>query len=478
VGQQHDLAAFIYFVAAGAEQQMDIWSHNLKLRIARATLAGAEYRLPPVDDLLAMPDFAVEREFVERWGIDVPHLQKEIDRLTEEAAAAVVATRIDAAHAVAEQSAPAGEKLEAVAPPAAGTPPDEIEASSDRDVTFGDLGSKRGHGGSGNEPRIYRVWFGTNRKPGVDDRRLTFTGERESATVHYGTCTVSIPRSHKFGSIGSSFFKRLLTLRDDRLTIREIKRTDENGFWSGIQKELALWAPDERHALVYIHGYNVSFEEAAIRAAQIGFDLKVSGVTSFFSWPSQGSLEGYPADAASIEASESAISKFLVDFAQHVAPERVHVIAHSMGNRGLLRAMQRIHADAERRSKIKFGQIFLAAPDIDADLFNDLARLYTSLCRRTTLYASPGDKAVALSRWLHGAPRAGFTPPVTVVSGIDTIEVPDFDLDALGHGYYAEAAGVLNDMFHLLRSDSPPEKRQRLQAAHRADGKLYWTMLA
>ena len=45
-------------------------------------------------------------------------------------------------------------------------------------------------------------------------------------------------------------------------------------------------------------GYNVDFKESAIRAAQIGYDLNVKGITSFFSWPSQGSLEGYPGQAA------------------------------------------------------------------------------------------------------------------------------------------------------------------------------------
>jgi len=64
------------------------------------------------------------------------------------------------------------------------------------------------------------------------------------------------------------------------------------------------------HALLFIHGYNVDFEGAAIRAAQIGCDLKVPGVTAFFSWPSRGSLVSYPADEATIEASEGAITDF------------------------------------------------------------------------------------------------------------------------------------------------------------------------
>jgi hypothetical protein len=48
---------------------------------------------------------------------------------------------------------------------------------------------------------------------------------------------------------------------------------------------------------------------------QIGFDLKVSGATACFSWPSRGMVAGYPADEATIEASEGAIARFLLNFA-------------------------------------------------------------------------------------------------------------------------------------------------------------------
>ncbi len=173
----------------------------------------------------------------------------------------------------------------------------------------------------------------------------------------------------------------------------------------------------------------------------------------------------------------SAISSFLVDFALRSGVSQVHIVAHSMGNRGLLRAMQRISADAALRSKVKFGQVFLAAADIDADLFKSLAFLYPLLSARTTMYASPGDLALKLSKWLHGYPRAGFTPPVTVVPDVDTVEVPKFDVASLGHSYYAEAAGVLHDMFDLLRHDTPPDERQCLFRHTTPAGQPYWSFM-
>ena len=236
---------------------------------------------------------------------------------------------------------------------------------------------------------------------------------------------------------------------------------------------MAKCGDGRRTGLVYLHGYNVGFEDAAIRAAQIGFDLKVSGATAFFSWPSQGKLDGYPADEASIEASEYAIVQFLADFARQSGAEVVHVVAHSMGNRGLLRALQHLSLDAQLSSGVRFGQIFLAAPDVDRDFFLDLAHLYPAFSARTTLYVSDGDRALGASAWLHGDCRAGYCPPVTApgIARFDTVRVPNFDLDLIGHGYYAEADALLSDLHDLMNHDTPPEQRQRLHAVDN-----YWLM--
>jgi esterase/lipase superfamily enzyme len=153
----------------------------------------------------------------------------------------------------------------------------------------------------------------------------------------------------------------------------------------------------------------------------------------------------------------------------------VHVIAHRMGNRGLLRALQRIAATAESRGKLKFGQVFLAAPDVDRDLFLDLARLYPEHAERTTLYASDADLAVHLSSKLHDAPRAGYFHPYTVAPGIDTVAVPDFDVDLLGHGYFAHAEALLHEIYDLMRHNEAPPQRQRVTAAL-YEGAAFWKL--
>jgi esterase/lipase superfamily enzyme len=325
------------------------------------------------------------------------------------------------------------------------------------------------------EATLYPLWFGTNRKPkNAQDLSLGFSGERDRQ-LHYGTCQVAVPKSHKIGSTGSPFWQRLLTFTDDRLKLKQesLKFFQENNFWVEIQRTLQANQPDERSALVFIHGFNVSFEDAALRAAQIGVDLQVPGIMAFYSWPSRGKLVSYPADEATIEASEKYITEFLLNLAQKSGAEKIHIIAHSMGNRGLIRAMQRILAPVQAESKASFGQIFLAAPDVDPDIFEELAQAYQSLAERTTLYISAKDKALATSGIIHDHPRVGFFPPITVVDGIDTVEVSNIDLTLLGHGYFADAYPVLYDMRELLIHNTSPERRLRLQQAQE-NGKNYW----
>jgi esterase/lipase superfamily enzyme len=285
---------------------------------------------------------------------------------------------------------------------------------------------------------------------------------------------VNIPKAHKFGSVGSAWWKRWTRLSvDDRMRVHAVlPATGEQEFLDSIDQELSLLDPHERTVLVYVHGYATTFNQAAVRAAQIGFDLKIDGPTAFFSWPSAGQMVSYPRDANAIEASEPNLEHFLLALADSTQATRVNLIAHSMGNRLLARSIQGLAAKLSGRG-IKLGTVILAAPDIDVRLFKQLAAAYPSVSQNTTMYVSERDKALALSRSTWRAARAGFTPPVTVVPGIHTIEVRDIDVSRLGHGYYAAAAPVLHDIRALLDGQFDPSKRLRLK--ERSSGPAaYW----
>lgn len=321
----------------------------------------------------------------------------------------------------------------------------------------------------------FPVWFGTNRKPLAGGKSF---GYERSVETTLGQMWVHVPKGHRYGEVASSFWQKLwrLNFEDDALKVVGIERQPADKFYAGLQAVMqeARASGAKPQAVVFLHGFNVEFDEAAIRAAQIGYDLGVPGATAFFSWPSQGKVRAYAADEATIEASEQAIANFLIDFTAKCGAETVHVIAHSMGNRGLLRALQRIAGDAQSRGKVKFGQIILAAPDVDRDVFLDLAHVYRAFGARTTLYCSDGDKAVFASSVLHDAPRAGYFQPYTIADGVDTIAVPNFNVELLGHGYFAAAEPLLYDIGGLLKHDSAPP-RQRMDPANDG-GKVYWSL--
>ncbi len=226
-----------------------------------------------------------------------------------------------------------------------------------------------------------------------------------------------------------------------RLTLEGVQRGADRKIWIDPDRRLVrVWFATDRKL---IHGFNVSFEEAAIRAAQIGYDLKVPGEMAFYSWPSHGSMAAYSADEATITASVPHIAQFLPELSERSKAERIHLFVHSMGNRGFLRSLERLVAD--RRPTLRLGQVFFCAPDEDVRTFKDTVNRYPHRFERRTLLVSPDDQAVCLSQWKHGHDRVGSVPPVTVVDGIETIEVGGFGLLALGHGYFASAGPVIEN---------------------------------
>jgi esterase/lipase superfamily enzyme len=233
----------------------------------------------------------------------------------------------------------------------------------------------------------------------------------------------------------------------------------------GLADKLASWwQPGERNVFLLIHGFNVSFEEAAIRAAQIGYDLKLPGEIAFFSWPSLGGLADYSADEATITASVGQIATFLHELSECAGAERIHLFIHSMGNRCFLGALERLAA--LHLPPLRLGQVFFCAPDEDVRTFDDKSQLFPQECENRTLFVSPDDKAVALSKWKHYHDRVGIVPPVHRFAGIETIEVTGFGLLDLGHGYFASALPLIEDMREAIEHRRRASERQVPRAAN------------
>ena len=231
-------------------------------------------------------------------------------------------------------------------------------------------------------------------------------------------------------------------------------------------------------AFVFIHGYNVSFAAAAKRTAQIAYDLNFEGAPILYSWPSRASLLSYLSDEAVVRLSGRRLRGFLKDVVARSGAKRVHLIAHSMGNRALIDALELIAA--ERRAAASdaapmFGQIIFTAPDQDAGLFAEMIRSIRPLARRLTLYTSQQDLALATSRELHGnAPRAGEAgEKILIANEIDSIDMSMLGEDMLGHSYFANDTSALTDILWLFWKDTAPDGRCGMRPLAGPSGR-YW----
>jgi esterase/lipase superfamily enzyme len=310
---------------------------------------------------------------------------------------------------------------------------------------------------------IYPVWYGTNRAPIVaDGRTIGYSGDMDTREVRYGKVFVEIPEDFLQqlrypGILDRIFFRSAV----DSLKARRPIELPESVVMSEIGHDLAAIDPTERTALIYLHGFKTGFEDAAKRAAALGYQMKIPA-TAFFSWPSEGALAAYLADNTSISASEDQIAAFLIDFVRQSGATEVHVVAHSMGSYGLLRAMLRPVMTAAISEGVRFGQIILAAPDVDRRLFERDARILAMVSKRVTLYASSNDYALKVSMALANFQRAGILPPPVEVPGVDVIDVGPVDLTFLGHSYVVEEIAVMEDMVKLITGNTPPSRRSRI----------------
>ena len=323
---------------------------------------------------------------------------------------------------------------------------------------------------------VVRTFFATDRNlTGKTKPDEMFGIARSNLT--YGACDVSIPRDHRMGELESPSIWRL-ELREypaKHIVLLSTAISSKDKFFSDVAARVR--ASPRSSAFLFVHGYNVTFADAARRTAQISYDLGFDGAPVFYSWPSQGTPPAYTVDEQNIEWAQANLRGFLEDFFTRSDAQSVYLIAHSMGNRALTRALASLLTDKPAlRNRLK--EVILAAPDIDADVFKrDIAPALTATGRPVTLYASSEDLALIASKKVHGYPRAGDSGQgLVVVAGIETIDATTTDTSLLGHSYFAETRSVLSDMFYLIRNDQRADQRFGLHGIDTQAGR-YWEFM-
>jgi esterase/lipase superfamily enzyme len=317
------------------------------------------------------------------------------------------------------------------------------------------------------------VSFATDRND-TKDSDLNDRFGTKRAELQYGRVVVSIPYTHKLGEIERPSYWRLEFSEDPtkHVMLQSVKIQDRETYFKQMAERIAK---NGKNTFLFVHGYNVTFADAARRAAQITFDLRFGGEPVFYSWPSQGATTKYTVDEANIEWAKHNMKNFLRDYLTKTKADDIYLVAHSMGNRGLTKALiDLMNEHPELKDKIT--EVILAAPDIDADVFRrDIApKMVKKIAKPITLYVSSDDLALIASRKVHGNPRAGDAGKgVVIVDGVETIDASGVDTSFLSHSYFATTSTIIADILDLIKSGKRAPDRETLEKVSR-ENVTYW----
>ncbi|MDN3616878.1 alpha/beta hydrolase [Vibrio gallaecicus] len=332
-----------------------------------------------------------------------------------------------------------------------------------------------------NQFHIQTVYYATTRQPELTDESVYYNGKRDlEKPLHVGKADVSIPRDHKKGEIEQPFLTlKWLKQADSHILIQDITEYSPDQFWSELPVELATgeW---EKSIIVYIHGYNVAFQSAIKRTAQMAYDFKFSGVPILFSWPSNASLLDYASDREDAMWSATHFAQFMTELKSKHGDANIHIVAHSMGNQVLLNGLNELALQSVNDSTMKpsiFKSVILAAPDVDSEWFtHQIAPRIMSLADNWAIYTSENDGALLASEKVNQVQRLGM--PVSLVDGFDIIDTSELNAAPWSipesHSYYANKLPVIEDLVSHLRGISPEERDLQLienQTGH------FWMLL-
>lgn len=304
------------------------------------------------------------------------------------------------------------------------------------------------------------IYFATNRtlksaKPSCDDKGFTNTGDQQ---LKFGVCRINAPRNHITGEIQYS--------KDPRQSSNDYFK-NINYKPSSQLEMLEIFKKSKRIPLVFVHGFNVNFQEAILRATQIAYDLKYQGPVFVFSWPA-GAGDGfldeklinvtYKNNKKSAEDTVQLLVSFLKQL--EASQLKINLLVHSMGHQVVLNALNELTKEnlkdnlneSSHPSPHKLiNELILNAPDFDQQLFIDVADNIKKLAERVTLYCSYNDNAILASEFFNKTTRLGACANIPGVDSINVslIDAPTLGVGGLGHGYYASRP-ILSDLFQVL----------------------------
>jgi len=152
---------------------------------------------------------------------------------------------------------------------------------------------------------------------------------------------------------------------------------------------------------IFVHGYNTNLIKAGLRVAQIKTDFDVPFPLIAFAWPSSGEVRGYVYDRDSALFARDGLERLIRSIHGRTG-RKVMLIAHSMGTLLTMETLRQMALQAPGDVARMVGEVVLASPDIDPDLFRRQIAPIAPLPDPFLVLSAEKDQALRLSSLLTG----------------------------------------------------------------------------
>lgn len=283
-------------------------------------------------------------------------------------------------------------------------------------------------------------------RPGV-----FYSGER-TPELSFAKVQVSVPPTHKPGMVEAPT-KSPPNPATDMVVREAVYRETPKEFTADLKSELAKYPAGKRQAVIFVHGYNTLFSEALYRLTQMAEDSKATGVPVLFTWASRGEVADYVYDNNSATAARDRLEE-TIRIVFDSGADQVSIVAHSMGNWVTVEALRQIQISGKRLPVEKIGNIVLAAPDIDVDVFKSQLKRFGKPPKPFIVIVSSDDKALAFSNFIAGdKPRLGaYTQDTELVElGAVVVDMSKVkSVDGYNHAKFAQLAEMAPELRGLI----------------------------
>ncbi len=213
-----------------------------------------------------------------------------------------------------------------------------------------------------------------------------------------------------------------------------------------------------RDVLIYVHGFNQTFETAAQDAARLSDGVQFRGETMLFSWPSKASLTDYNYDRESAMWSRDAFEGMLDQLIADPNVGRINIVAHSMGTMLTVEVLRQLYDRRGRAVADNLGAVVLAAPDIDIDVFSSSINRIGPLTGKITVLVAATDRALDIMRRMSGGvTRVGAAEAKRLQAlGLKVIDASQVAVGAINHDLFLSHAKVREQIRHAIDEATGP----------------------